>query len=159
METLLAHLERGWEHMEDENFEDAEKCADDALAIDPDHADALLLKAEALVCRGDKKGAKKMLERAVKQLEKVTKEEPDDASSWYVLGCLHEELGDEAKMIKCWRRVRELDLEAPRPKWALSETQFEKIAEKAMDEIPDRARELLGNVPVMIAEYPPEIGR
>jgi predicted Zn-dependent protease with MMP-like domain len=156
MERLLAHLERGWELMEDENFHDAEECADRALEIDPDHADALLLKAEALVCQGDKKGAKKMLERAIKQLEKTTKEDPDDPSSFYVLGCLYEELGDEKQMIRCWRRVRELDLKAPRPKWALSEAQFEKIAEKALAEVPERARELLANVPVMIADYPPE---
>lgn len=80
------------------------------------------------------------------------------AEAWHALGCAASDLGDETEMRVAWKRAWELDT-APRttddgPR--LSEAEVAAIAEQALDELPDRARELLRDVPIVIAEQPAE---
>ncbi len=57
-------------------------------------------------------------------------------------------------MVKAWLRVRELDLEEPAVSWSMTQDDFEKVAEDALSELPDRIGKLLENVPIVAADYP-----
>ena len=80
------------------------------------------------------------------------------AEAWHALGCAASDLGDEEEMRAAWKRAWELDTAPgaadrdPR----LSEADVAAIAGQALDELPDRARELLRDVPIVIAEQPAE---
>jgi predicted Zn-dependent protease with MMP-like domain/Tfp pilus assembly protein PilF len=161
------------------DYDRAIELCDAAIDTLEDPTDAVLLKADAELCKGEAKAARRTLKslgelseleqhlhagrlwldvgepgRARKHLEKVTAEDPEDGDAWHALGCVFERQGELGEMIRCWKKVRELDLKTPRPPWAITEAEFEKIADKALREIPPRARELLQNVPIMIADYP-----
>lgn len=125
--------------------------AKDALAELPDgeypdpdlhlRAGQLLLEVESL-------------DAAEKQLRRALEENEDDADAWHAMGCVHEARGDEAKMIEAWLKVRALDLDAPAAPWSMTKEEFDAVAEAALGELPPRARELLGNVPILGADYP-----
>ena len=57
-------------------------------------------------------------------------------------------------MVKAWLGCRELDLAEPPLPWSVSAKQFEAIAEDALADLPERIRELLANVPILVADYP-----
>lgn len=97
-----------------------------------------------------------LLDAAERQLRRALDENPDDADAWHTLGCLHEARGDEQQMIEAWLRVRTLDLAAPAAPWSLSKEEFDAVAEAALAELHPRARELLGNVPILGGDYPDE---
>ncbi len=94
------------------------------------------------------------LDAAEAQLRRALDENDDDADAWHALGCVHEARGDEPQMIETWLRVRALDLAAPAAPWSLSKEEFDAVAEAALAELHPRARELLGNVPILGADYP-----
>jgi predicted Zn-dependent protease with MMP-like domain/predicted Zn-dependent protease len=149
-----------------------------------DYLDALLLKAEALIAFGDADAeAREVLAElppvrlpdpvfhlragrcfldlgdvadAEKHYRQVVDDDAADADGWYGLGLVCEERGDEAGKIAAWKRVRALDLEQPPPPWAISEDEFEKIAESVLAELPPRIHKLLENVPLIASDYPSE---
>jgi predicted Zn-dependent protease with MMP-like domain/predicted Zn-dependent protease len=99
---------------------------------------------------------------AVARLKTLTAAEPDEADAWYALGCAAAELGDEEEMRAAWKRTWKLD-SAPRdgddaddddPR--LDEDTVSAVAERALAELPDRARALLRDVPIIVAELPAE---
>ncbi len=79
---------------------------------------------------------------------------PDDPESTYWAGVASERLGEEDEAISLWLRVRELDLGWERPTWRLSAEAFEAVVEAALSELPERARELLQEIPIFHEEYP-----
>jgi predicted Zn-dependent protease with MMP-like domain/Tfp pilus assembly protein PilF len=168
-----------------EEWDEALALIDDALehAEDEDeYLDALLLKAEALIAKGDADAqARKtlaelppvsfpevsfhlraarcfldleMLDEAEEHYEKALELEADDADAYHGLGTVYEAREDARAMVKAWLKVRELDLaDQPMP-WAISTDEFERVAESALAELPDRIRKLLENVPIVAADYP-----
>jgi predicted Zn-dependent protease with MMP-like domain len=97
---------------------------------------------------------------AVDRLRTLTAASPDVADAWYSLGCAAAELGDDAQMRAAWKRAWTLD-SAPRegdqgdgPR--LDEETVSSAAEDALGELPDRARALLRDVPIIVAELPAE---
>ncbi len=98
---------------------------------------------------------------AVQRLKTLTAAHPDEADAWYALGCAAAELDDEAEMRAAWKRAWTLD-SAPRdgehdednPR--LDEETVSAVAERALAELPDRARALLRDVPIIVAELPAE---
>ena len=101
---------------------------------------------------------------AVARLKTLTAAHPDDADAWYALGCAAAELDDEEQMREAWKRTWALD-SAPRdgddadaddgaPR--LDEDTVSSVAEQALAELPDRARALLRDVPIIVAELPAE---
>jgi predicted Zn-dependent protease with MMP-like domain/predicted Zn-dependent protease len=99
-------------------------------------------------------------EVAVARLKTLTGAHADDADAWYALGCAAAELDDDEQMRAAWRRTWALD-SAPRdgddagaPR--LDEETVSAVAESALAELPDRARALLRDVPIVIAELPAE---
>jgi predicted Zn-dependent protease with MMP-like domain len=83
---------------------------------------------------------------------------PDSAEVWHALGCAAADLGDDAEMRAAWKRTWVLDA-APGAAVALqrlSDDEVGAIAEQALGELPARARALLRDVPIVIADQPAE---
>jgi predicted Zn-dependent protease with MMP-like domain/predicted nucleic acid-binding protein len=81
------------------------------------------------------------------------------SEAWHALGCAASDLGDEEEMRAAWKRAWQLDTapgatdrDGPR----LDEAEVVAIAEQALDELPERARQLLAGVPIVLAEQPAE---
>jgi predicted Zn-dependent protease with MMP-like domain len=94
------------------------------------------------------------------RLRTLTASEPGSASAeaWHALGCAAADLGDDAEMRAAWKRTWELDTApgAQHVPQRLTDAEVGAIAEEALAELPDRARELLRGVPIVIAEQPAE---
>ncbi len=74
---------------------------------------------------------------AVKRLKTLTAAQPDEPDAWYALGCAAADLDDEELM-------------------RTDEDTVSAVAERALGELPDRARALLRDVPIIVAELPAE---
>src|SRR5450432_4191043 len=99
---------------------------------------------------------------AVQRLKTLTAAHPEEADAWYALGCAAAELDDEDEMRAAWKRTWALDAapqaddgdEGDGPR--IDEETVSSIAEQALAELPDRARALLRDVPIIVAELPAE---
>ena len=170
----FAYAERASEHAEEEaEFVDAVVlCAEIRLAQDErEKAHELLAglppvewpepsahvrAALALRARDDPDPARAHVDFALGIAESVTDDvaRAGKADALHTLGLVHEAKSEAADMVKAWLGCRKLDLaEAPLP-WSVSTKDFEAIAEDALAELPERIRELLANVPILIADYP-----
>jgi predicted Zn-dependent protease with MMP-like domain/Flp pilus assembly protein TadD len=78
----------------------------------------------------------------------------ENAEAWYGLGLCAEEHGDEAAKRKAWLRVLELDRKAPIENPHMSEAEMHEVAEQAFKELPEIARKLIANVPILIVDLP-----
>lgn len=78
------------------------------------------------------------------------------ADGHHGLGMVYSERGDHARMTKAWLRVRELDLATGPSPLHMDVDEFERLAEAALAELPEDARALLENVPIMIDDVPSE---
>jgi len=88
-----------------------------------------------------------------------SEEGADFAEAWHALGCAASDLGDEDEMRAAWKRSWVLDTAARAghdDERRFTDVEVAAIAEKALEELPDRARELLRDVPIVIAEQPAE---
>jgi predicted Zn-dependent protease with MMP-like domain/Tfp pilus assembly protein PilF len=100
------------------------------------------------------------------RLRTLTAAEPELGDAWHALGCAASDLGDEREMREAWKRAWQLDAapapgksanDAERgPDDALTDEEVGAIAEQALGELPERARALLRDVPVVVAEIPAE---
>jgi len=99
------------------------------------------------------------VETARERLRVVCEEHPDSADAWYMLGVAAAELDDEEEMRAAWKRTWTLDTapgrDAGEPE-ALSEEELASVAEAALRELPERARELLRGIPILVADHPAE---
>jgi predicted Zn-dependent protease with MMP-like domain len=100
---------------------------------------------------------------AVARLRTLTGTSPDEADAWYALGCAAGETGDEDVQRSAWKRAWTLDSAPhehadgePHDHQHLDEETVTSAAEEALAELPDRARALLRDVPIIIAELPAE---
>jgi predicted Zn-dependent protease with MMP-like domain/predicted Zn-dependent protease len=99
---------------------------------------------------------------AVQRLKTLTAAHPEEADAWYALGCAAAELDDEDEMRAAWKRTWALDAapqaddgdEGDGPR--IDDETVSSIAEQALAELPDRARALLRDVPIIVAELPAE---
>jgi predicted Zn-dependent protease with MMP-like domain/Flp pilus assembly protein TadD len=80
--------------------------------------------------------------------------EPQLADALYGLGLCAEARGDDDAQRAQFRQVAALDRQAPRPAWAVSVERLEQLVEAALGELPERARKLLDNVPILVEDYP-----
>jgi predicted Zn-dependent protease with MMP-like domain/predicted nucleic acid-binding protein len=97
----------------------------------------------------------------------ITTTSPDVSDAWYALGCAAAELDDDEERAKAWKRAWQLDTApaaAPEANHEdedddvphLSDEAVTSMAEQALAELPERARALLRDVPIIIAEWPAE---
>lgn len=178
---LLAHLEAQAGELE-KALELTERALD--LAEEEDEfVDALIMQAELELALDDPDAAAETLaelppvdlpeasfharagrcfldlddvEAAERHYQAAARLDPDDADAWHGLGLVAEARGDEARKIECFRKVRAIDLKAPPVPWAVSVEALERAVEAALAELPERARALLGNVPIVVEDYPSE---
>ena len=94
------------------------------------------------------------LDAAERHFTAAVRLDPDAADGYHGLGLTAEAQGEEKQMITHFQKVRELDLKAPQSPWTFTMEQLEKCVDAALGELPERARTLLGNVPVLVEEYP-----
>jgi len=72
----------------------------------------------------------------------------------YGLGLCAEAAGDEKAKREAWLRVLALDTETPLHEAHMSEQEMAEVAEQALKELPERARRLIENVPILIVDLP-----
>jgi predicted Zn-dependent protease with MMP-like domain/Tfp pilus assembly protein PilF len=94
------------------------------------------------------------------RLRTLTETAPDMADGWHALGCAAADLGTEPEMRAAWKRAWTLDAAPRDPEErddpALPDDEVIAVAEQALAELPERARQLLRDVPIVIAELPAE---
>jgi predicted Zn-dependent protease with MMP-like domain/thioredoxin-like negative regulator of GroEL len=157
-----------------------------AFAFIDDEADlieAIYVKAQALVARGEPDQAREALsELATTAIDdgdlaldlaelSLSAEDAEGAKRWiavaqsdealrpdalHMLGRVHELTGDHAAMVAVWQEVRRLDIAAGPGELAISEDEVEKIALATLAELPPQIREKLERVPILIDDMPSE---
>ena len=95
------------------------------------------------------------------RLRTLTATEPGAgmAEAWHALGCAASDLGDEDEMRSAWKRTWKLDTAPGAGEGEvrrLNDGEVAAIAEQALGELPERARQLLRDVPIVIADQPAE---
>ncbi|HEY0481918.1 MAG TPA: metallopeptidase family protein [Kofleriaceae bacterium] len=158
----------------------------DAFDFIDDEADlieAIYVKAQALIARGEPEAAREALgELASSAIDDgdlaidlgelaLAAEDPTAARRWievalahpelradalHLLGRVHELTGDRAAMIAAWQEVRQLDLAAGPGELEISEDDVEQIALQTLAELPDDIRGKLERVPILIDNVPSE---
>jgi predicted Zn-dependent protease with MMP-like domain len=102
--------------------------------------------------------AKVALETAAGHFEAARTQAGDDptllADAIYGLGLVAEARGDNAKMTESFIEVLALDTKEPRPDWSLSDERMEALVEDTLGELPERAQQLLANVPIILEARP-----
>jgi predicted Zn-dependent protease with MMP-like domain len=159
--------------------ERARELCDEALDVaeeEEDYLDALLLKAEVELGDEDGDAAAATLSelppvdlptpehhlRAAHcflELEDVDRAEKhfqaaEGVEALYGLGLCAEARGDHAAQNNFWKQAAAKDRVAQRAPWSVSVDRLEEIVEAALKELPERARNLLGNVPILVEDYP-----
>jgi predicted Zn-dependent protease with MMP-like domain len=76
------------------------------------------------------------------------------ADAIYGLGLVAEARGAQAEMIERFAEVLALDTKEPHPPWRPSDERMEALVEEVLGELPERARELLANVPIVVESRP-----
>jgi predicted Zn-dependent protease with MMP-like domain len=120
---------------------------DEALALAPDHLDAMLERAFALF-------ELSRLDEAQRQLEDVLARAPDEAWAHHQLGLLAERRGDRAEADRRLRRARRLDPAAFPAPVTVTRAEFERLAEAALEDVPEAVRRYLANVPITVEDLP-----
>ncbi len=120
---------------------------DEALALAPDHLDAMLERGFALfeLLRFDE---------ARRQAEAVLARAPDEAAAHHQLGLLAERRGDRAEADRRFKRARRLDPQGFPAPVTVSRAEFERLAEAALADVPEVVRRYLANVPITVEDLP-----
>ncbi len=95
-------------------------------------------------------------EAARDRLLTLTAAEAEMADAWYTLGVAAEALGDDAGMRAAWKRTWDLDNAGGDDDAVarLEESEVLAIVEQSLGELPEKARRLLVDVPIIIADLP-----
>jgi predicted Zn-dependent protease with MMP-like domain/predicted Zn-dependent protease len=155
----------------------------DFIDDEDDLIEAIYVKTQALIARGEPAAAREALgELASSMIEDgdlaldlaelaLAAEDAPAAKRWiesaqaqpglradalHLLGRVHEFTGDRAAMIAAWQEVRRLDLAAEPGDLEISEDDVEQIALQTLAELPDDIREKLERVPILIDDMPSE---
>lgn len=165
-------------------FDEAVDMCEQALDLaesDDEMVDALLLKFDALLGKGDFEEAKAVcrqfpdgpfdnpnhgflvaralyevgdLGRALPLIDAAVKTHPDNPEAWYYLGLLKDEKGDTAAATEAFLRSRDLDLALPMPTWSLTRDTFRMTAETVVDELPPELKTFLRPGEVYVCDVP-----
>lgn len=93
---------------------------------------------------------------AERYFKMAVESDPKSADAYYGLAFCAELEGREADRIKHFLMVRKLDLAAERSAFEISIDKLSEIADEEMKALPDAAQKLIGNVPILIEDYPSE---
>jgi len=116
----------------------------------PDDPDGYLELAQMLIDLDRPQDAAEVLQAGVQR-------SPHDADLWFELGLAGERAKDEELRVRAFHEVWKLEHEdEPEERLFLSEEAFLKAVESTLEDLPPRVREALGNVAVIIEDYPDE---
>jgi predicted Zn-dependent protease with MMP-like domain/thioredoxin-like negative regulator of GroEL len=162
---------------------DTVEAAFEFIDEEADLVEAIYVKAEALIARGEPVPAREALaELSTSVIEDgelaldlaelaLAAEDPAAAKRWievaqgddelasdalHALGRVHEYTNDRAAMIVAWLEVRRRDLAADPGPVTITEDEVEKIALATLAELPAKIRTLLERVPILIDDVPSE---
>jgi predicted Zn-dependent protease with MMP-like domain len=93
-------------------------------------------------------------EEAERRFRALADADAGEAEAWYGVGLCAEDRGDEAAKREAWLRVLALDGKAPLQNPHMSETEMAEVAEQTLKELPEVARRLIENVPILIVDLP-----
>lgn len=160
-------------HMCDQSLELAEN--------DDEIVDALLLKFDALLGKGELEEATALcqrfpkgpfenpnhtflvgralyeigdVERAAPLIEEAVSHSPGNPEAHYYVGLVRDERGDVRGATAAFLKSRELDLEYPAPAWTLTRETFEMTAKKALASLDDKLRAFVREDEVYAADIP-----
>jgi len=91
---------------------------------------------------------------ARRRFQSLADADPELADAWYGVGLAAEAQDDETGKRDAWTRVLKLDERRPLEDPLLTEAEMASEAEQALAELPERARKLIENVPILVAELP-----
>lgn len=119
-----------------------------ALRRNPDDADATIEVADILV-------EMEAIEEAAEVLLEASERHASDPELWYEAGILLERLERWELRLQCFEHVWELEHAGGTsiPMW-LSEARFIDVADQAISDLPEHVRQALGNVVILIEDYP-----
>ncbi len=95
-------------------------------------------------------------EDALPWLEEACYLDPDFADAWYEIAQVRGTLGDTAGMRQAYAEVFSIDTAPPMPALRFSADRAEQWAQKAYDALPEEILDRVGDVPVIVADYPEE---
>ncbi len=165
-------------------FDEAIDLCDLALDLsenDEEVVDALLLKFDALLGKGDFAAAETLcrsfpegpyenpahgflvsralyevgdLDRAMPLIDASVKAQPKNPEAWYYLGLLRDERGEINAATEAFLRARELDLELPAAPWSLTRETFEVTARQVVAELEPKLAAFVRAGEVFVADVP-----
>jgi tetratricopeptide (TPR) repeat protein len=165
-------------------FDEAIEMCDQALdlaEVDEEIIDALLLKFDALLGKGDLEEAARVIakipagpydnpnhtflvgrafyeigqaDRAATLIEEATVKDPRHSEAHYYLGLIRDERGDVRGATQAFLRSRELDLEVGMPSWAPSREALAGMAQKALDGLNQVLKRYVEGADLYIADAP-----
>ena len=91
---------------------------------------------------------------AERRFQLLADADAENAEAWYGLGLCAEERDDETAKRTAWLRTLALDATAPLQNPHMTEADMAEVAEKALRELPEVARRLIENVPILIVDLP-----
>jgi predicted Zn-dependent protease with MMP-like domain len=91
---------------------------------------------------------------ATKWLEVAAKEPAVRADALHFLGQIRDAEDDRAGATAAWSEVLTLDAAAPQPEFSMSDDEVERIAAAALAELPEKVRDALKRVPILIDTAP-----
>lgn len=169
-------------------FDEALSMCDQALGVtdyEDEIVDALLLKYEAMMAKGDQDGARQVLrglpsgpfenaahacmvgrahyelgalDEADKLLQAAIQADPHSADAHYYHGLVCEERGDRRGACAALLHARQLDVELGMPPWAPSAEAFLGHCDKAIKSLPADLRPHVEGAELFIADMPgPEV--
>lgn len=165
-------------------FDHAIEMCDQALdlaEVDEEIIDALLLKFDALLGKGDPEEARRVvlkipdgpydnpnhtfligrafyeigqIDRAAALIEEAVAKEPRHAEAHYYLGLIRDERGDTVGATRAFVRARELDVEMGMPPWAPGPDAFASVAQKAIAALNPVLRRYLEAAEIYVTDVP-----
>jgi predicted Zn-dependent protease with MMP-like domain/predicted Zn-dependent protease len=162
---------------------DTVQTAFDFIDEEADLIEAIYIKAQALVARGEPAEARTALteitssviddgdlaldlaelalsaedaDAAKRWIEIAERDEDLHADALHMLGRVHEFTGDRAAMVAAWQEVRRLDLAADPGPLVTTDDDVEQIALQTLSELPPEIHEKLERVPILIDDVPSE---
>jgi tetratricopeptide (TPR) repeat protein len=166
------------------DFDEAIEMCNQALDLaetDEEVIDALLLKFDALLGKGDMKEAAQVIsrvpeepyknpnhaflvgrayyeigdvERATKLIEEAATRDPHHAEAHYYLGLVRDEGGDAKGATEAFLRCRQLDLDMPSPTWALPRELFARAAERALQALDPVLARYVRGATLLVSDVP-----
>jgi tetratricopeptide (TPR) repeat protein len=165
-------------------FDEAISMCDQALDLaetDDETVDALLLKFDALLGKGEIEEAAEVcarfphgpfenpshvflvgrayyeigdIDHAQPLIEEAARANPHNPEAYYYLGLVRDERSDTRAATQAFLRSRELDLQANPPPWTLSHETFELTAKRAFAALDEHLRSYLREEEVYVADVP-----